>query len=208
MLKLYYAQKTVAFVPHIMLEEVKADYEAIVIDFSTQQQQSDDYKKINPAMRVPSLDTEYGILTEAPAIIHYIHCVFADKGLLPQDAFAMAKAQQLISYMASTVHINHAHRFRGYRWSDDSNAHKSMQEKVPETMTQSLKLLENNFFKGPYVLGDKFTALDPYVLLGTIWAIMDGADQSQFPKLCDHHRMIQQRSSVAKIMELYGFPSL
>lgn len=208
-LTLYYAKKSAGFIPHVLLEEVGADYKTVEIDFTKQEQQSDEYKKINAKARVPSLITEEGTLTETPALCYYIGERYKEAGLLPHgDLYQMTKVQEILSYLSSTIHVNHAHRLRGARWSDDASAHESMQKKVPKTMSESMELLEKQYFKGTYVLGDKFSVLDPYVLLCTVWAIMDSADQSRFAKICDHHRMMQERPAVSKLMDHYTLPKL
>ena len=62
----YLAPRTVAVASHITLEEVGADYETRVLDFSTGEQRSDTYLGINPN---PALVTDKGVITETPAIL-------------------------------------------------------------------------------------------------------------------------------------------
>ncbi len=53
MLKLYYAPNTCALASRIALEEVGADYEAVRVDFTTEEQRKPPYLGINPHGRVP-----------------------------------------------------------------------------------------------------------------------------------------------------------
>ena len=69
MLTFYYATNTCALASHIALEEAGADYETRWIDFGAAEQTKPDYLKINPKGRVPSLETERGVVTETPAIL-------------------------------------------------------------------------------------------------------------------------------------------
>ncbi len=48
MLKLYYAPNTCALASHIALEEVGAEYEAVRIDFASEEQRKPAYLAINP----------------------------------------------------------------------------------------------------------------------------------------------------------------
>ena len=42
--------------------------------------------------------------------------------------------REAMYYLASTMHVNHAHRMRGHRWSDNAAAQVSMAAKVQENM--------------------------------------------------------------------------
>ena len=72
MLTLYYAKGTAAMAPHIVLEEVGADYDTVALDFAKGEQRDARYLAINPKGRVPALITDKGIVTETPAILAYI----------------------------------------------------------------------------------------------------------------------------------------
>ena len=62
MLTFYYAKNSAAYAPHILLEDIGADYNAVRIDFMTSEQRSPAYLEVNPKGRVPSLVTEKGDL--------------------------------------------------------------------------------------------------------------------------------------------------
>ncbi|MGB0198202.1 MAG: glutathione S-transferase family protein, partial [Candidatus Puniceispirillaceae bacterium] len=119
MLKFYYAKNSAAYAPHILLEDVGADYEAVKIDFASGEQRQDAYLGINPKGRVPSLITDQGILTETPAILAFIAQSYPAHGMAPETPFEFATAQAFNCYIASTVHVAHAHKHRGARWADD-----------------------------------------------------------------------------------------
>ena len=62
--------------------------------------------------------------------------------------------QEFHSYLASTVHIAHAHRPRASRWADEPEAQAAMQRKVPANMTECFTLIERHYLgDGPWVLG-------------------------------------------------------
>ena len=69
MLTLYFTPATCALASHIALEQAGADYQAVCIDFSRNEQQSPDYLRVNPKGRVPALVTSHGTLTETPDAI-------------------------------------------------------------------------------------------------------------------------------------------
>src|SRR5689334_4574473 len=120
MLKFYYAAETCALASHIALEDAGAEYRAVRLDFRASDQRKPDYLAINPKGRVPTLVTDEGVLTETPAILVYVAQRFPSAALAPiGNPFAFARLQSFNSYLCSTVHVAHAHRFRGSRWADD-----------------------------------------------------------------------------------------
>src|SRR3954471_22451986 len=123
MIKLYYAPHTCSLASHIALENAAAEYQTVRIDFATDQQRKPEYLAINPKARAPALVTDQGILTETPAILAYIAQSFPAARLAPlDDPYAFAQAQAFNSYLCATVHVAHAHKHRGYRWTDDAAA--------------------------------------------------------------------------------------
>jgi glutathione S-transferase len=123
MLKFFYAAHTCSLASHIALIDAGAKFETVRLSFKNQDQRKPEYLCVNPKARVPSLVTEHGVLTETPALLAYIAQRFPKAGLAPlDDPFAFACAQAFNSYLCSTCHVAHAHRMRGYRWVDASDA--------------------------------------------------------------------------------------
>ena len=204
MLKLFYSPGSCAFASHIALEETGATYEAVRVDFSKAEQTKPAYLAINPKGRVPALVTERGILTESPAILLYIAQSFPAANLAPlADPFALAQMQAVNSYLCSTVHVAHAHRVRAYRWADDDAAILTMQKKTPQNMSECFAMIERDMFKGPWVLGDDYSAADPYLFTLARWLEGDGVDVKQFPKVHAHMQRISERPAVKKVLALH-----
>ena len=201
MFTLYFTPGTCALASHIALEQAGADYQAVSIDFSRNEQQSPDYLRVNPKGRVPALVTSRGTLTETPAILAFICQTHPKAGLAPlDDPFELARMNAFNSYLCSTVHIAHAHKRRGYRWADDPAAIAAMQKKVPENMGACFELIENEFFKGPWVLGERYTVSDMYLFTIAQWLEGDGVDVEKFPKVAEHQRRMAGDPVVSKVL--------
>ena len=121
-----------------------------------------------------------GILTETPAILLYIAQTHPDKKLAPSDTFLLAQAQAFNMFLASTVHVAHSHKHRGHRWVNDKFAEKAMTAKVLENMTECAQFIEEHYFQGPYVLGQKYSMCDPILALIFRWLHADGVEISAF----------------------------
>ena len=201
MLTLFYALNTCALASHIALEESGAVYEARRLNFADSDQRKPEYLKINPKSRVPALVTDQGILTETPAILVYIAQSFPKANLAPlNDPFRLGQLQAFNSYLCSTVHVAHAHRMRGYRWTDDEPAMETMKKKVPQNVGDCFDLIEREYFEGPWVMGADYTIADPYLFTIARWLEADGVDPKRFPKVLDHRNRMTERPAAKKVL--------
>lgn len=197
MLKLYTATGTIGLACEIALEEAGAACEVVRMNFAENAQRQPDYLAINPKSRVPALACERGVVTEAPAILGYVAQAFPQARLAPLgDAFAMAEVQAFNSYLCSWVHPAAAHRHRGYRWADDPAAIADMRRKAPLVFAEAMGLIEAEYLRGPWVMGEAYTICDPYLYVVASWLPRDGIDMAQFPKVADHFRRMGERAAV------------
>jgi glutathione S-transferase len=207
MLKFYYAPGTCALASHLALEYAGADYEAVRLDFKAQQQRSAEYLQINPKGRVPALVTDRGVVTETPALLQFIAQSYPQAKLAPvDDPFLLAKVNEFNSYLCSSVHVNHAHKGRGYRWveADDTQALEAMKKKVPQTMAESFALIESQMLQGPWVLGERFSTSDLYLYTIERWLEGDNVDVARFPKVAAHMQRMDAEPQVKKVLAAHA----
>ncbi len=199
MLQLYYAPGTCSLASHIALEDAGAVYELKLVDFAKNEQQQPNYRAINPKARVPALVTSQGILTETPAMLVYVAQTYPNANLAPiDDPFAFADLQAVNSYLCSSLQVAHAHRMRGYRWTDDSAAIAAMRRFVPESVSACYDIIEQHVLKGPWVMGPDYTIADPYLFTIAQWLEDDGVDPTRFPNVVGHRQRMLERSTVKK----------
>jgi glutathione S-transferase len=201
MLKLFHAWGSCSLASAIALEEAGAPHELVIMDTKAGDQRKPEYLAINPKARVPALITDRGALTETPAILAWIAQTWPAAKLAPlDDPFAFAKAQAFNSYLCSTVHVAHAHKHRGYRWTDDPVAQAAMTAAVPKNEIACFRLIEDEMFEGPWVLGEAFSICDAYLYTLLGWLPGDGVDIEQFARLADHSRRVAGRPAVRKVL--------
>jgi glutathione S-transferase len=202
MLKLFHAWGSCSLASLIALEEAGADYELVVMDTKAGDQRKPEYLAVNPKGRVPALVTPRGVLTETPAILSYIPETHPSARLLPVDAWERAQAHAFNSYLCSTVHVAHAHKHRGYRWTDDLVAQAAMTAAVPKNEIACFQLIEDEMVIGPWVLGEAFSICDAYLYTLTGWLEGDGVDRRQFPKVNALYDAVAARPAVRKVLAL------
>lgn len=205
MLKLYTGRGTIGLACEIVLEEAGANYEVVRLDFAKDEQRQPGYLAINPKSRVPALVTDRGVITEAPAIVAYVAETHPAAKLAPLgDAFAMAQLQAFNTYLCSWVHPAAAHRHRGYRWADDPAAIADMRRKAPEVFAEAAALIEAEYLKGPWVMGEAYTTADPYLYVVASWLPRDGVDMARFPRISEHFARVGARPAVSKVLARIG----
>ena len=206
MIKLYYAPRACSLASHIALEEAGAEYEAVRVDFASNEQRGPAYRQINAKARVPTLVTEGGALTETPAILAYIARTFPQAGLASDDAFAFAQMDAFNVFLASSVHVAFAHAFRPGRFADDETAWPAMKAKAPLAVDEYLGLVETMFADGrPWVHGETYSTSDPYLLVMERWLARDGfGGPDRFEGLRGHRERMNARPAVQKILAREG----
>lgn len=204
MLELFYAPRTCALAPHLVLELIGEPYRATRLDFAAAQQRSPEYLALNPKGRVPALATARGVLTETPAILLYLAQCFPQAGLAPlDDPFALAQLQAFNSYLCSTVHVAHAHKVRGTRWADQVASHEDMRQKAPQNMADCFDLIDQQLLAGPWVLGEAFSMADPYLFTLSTWLSVHALPLARFPRVAEHHQRMRALPAVQRVMALH-----
>ncbi|MFT4959153.1 MAG: glutathione S-transferase [Paracoccaceae bacterium] len=198
-MQLYFTPGTISVAVAITLHEADIAFEPILVDFSQAEQLGTAYQQINPKGRVPALATPNGLLTETGAILDYIAAIAPQANLIPSSPYKAGKMREMMYYLASTAHINHAHKIRGQRWADNQSSWDDMAAKMTANMIENTNHIETQCLTGPYVLGDQFSLADPYLYVLSTWLANDGVDTTQFPKLTAFIKRMATRPSVQTV---------
>ena len=198
-MQLYYAPHTISIAVAIALEEAGLEHELVKLDFANREQTTKAYHQINPKGRVPALVVDGGILTETGALLEYIADLAPEKALRPTDPILLARMREVMFYLASTMHVNHAHKMRGARWASEPSSFKDMKRKVPETMAASCDYISQFGLRGPFVLGDTLSLADCYLYVVCTWLNGDGVKLDRFPKITAFMAAMEARDSVKAV---------
>lgn len=201
-MRLYYAPGTISVAVAIALQEAGLAYSAQNVDFKSAAQTKPDYLAINPKGRVPALVLDDGtVLTETGAILDYVAAIAPDAGLVPADPVQAAKMRSVMYYLASTMHVNHAHKMRGARWADQQSSFDDMAAKVPPNMTQNAAFIEHEVLTGPCVMGETITIADAYLYVVALWLPGDKVDVAPLTKLSAFVHHMDNRDSIKTLRE-------
>lgn len=200
-MRLFYAPNTISIAAAITLHEAQLPYEPVLLNFRQAEQTGPAYLQINPKGRVPTLDIDGALITETGAILEYIAETTPEAGLVPADPIDAAHMRSVMFYLASTMHVNHAHRVRGSRWADNADSHADMKSKVADNMTENARHVQTHYLRGDYVLGDRLSLADPYLFVVCCWLKGDGVDLSALPAIDAYLARMRGRASVRHVIE-------
>ncbi|SLN72297.1 Glutathione S-transferase GST-6.0 [Roseovarius albus] len=201
-MKLYAMPGTIAVASAIALKEAGIEFDLQIVDFTKGEQTGAAYSKVNAKGRVPALETPDGILTETGAILEYIAAITPEAGLTPSGAFETAQMREAMNYLASTMHVAHAHKLRGSRWATQQSSFDDMTAKVPETMSDCCAYLESHNAFTPYVMGSNYSLADPWLYAICCWLEGDGVDIAKFPKIQAFLAAMNDRPAVQAVKDL------
>jgi len=201
MLKLFHSPGACSMVPHIALEEAGADYQAVRVMLAQGEHLKPDYLAINPHARVPALATDHGTITENIAILNYVADRFGAAGSVPRgDAFDTAKANQLLGWFSSTVHISFAQVWRAARFTRDEGCHQPIIDGGRENLVRQFAEIEGLVGDG-WLVGDQFSAADSYVLTFFRWGRRIGMDMAAYPKWARLNQRLLAEPAVQRVVE-------
>ena len=150
----------------ILLEELGADYELHVLNLKKGEQRRAEYMAVNPMGKVPAIVHNGALVTEQGAVYAYLADLYPEAGITPAigDPLRGPYLRWMFFYNASF---------------EPALIDKSMKREPAPPATSPygdydtvMKTLQGQLGDGPYLLGERFTAVD--VLWGTAlrWTTM------------------------------------
>jgi glutathione S-transferase len=200
-LKLYFAPGASSLAPLVALEEAGADYEGERLLLADSQQRRPDFLAINPRGRVPVLVADGQVITENVAILTAIAHRFPAADLLPfENPPLLARAYELIGWFASGVHVAFAEVFRPERFTDDETAKAALKAGGRRNVLLAFEEIEAILQDAPagWLVGDRFTAVDPYALVFWRWAGRLAIETADYPAFTAHATRLLDRPSVRR----------
>ena len=156
MYQLYYYPGNANLAPHILLEEIGADYELVLVDRNKSEHKSPAYLKLNPTGRIPVLVDGGLVLYETAAICLHLADRHAGAGLAPAlGSNERAEFYKLLVYLTNTVQAELILYFYPERLADDEAAAAQIKTHAESRVGGMLDLIEATLAAGtgPFLLG-------------------------------------------------------
>ncbi len=205
-LKLYFAPGACSFVPHALLEATGAPFEAQLVKLHKSEQDSPEYRALNPHGQVPVLVDGAAVITQIVAIVGYLDARFPDQQFLPKEPLARAKAMETLAWMNNTVHPTFTHVFMPYKFAEEADTQariKAYNAKQYRPMLAEIEAIAQQAAEQgqAFLGGDRFGPIDAYALTLLRWGGFAGIDPAGFPALWAHVQKVAALPPVARAIE-------
>ena len=211
MLHLHYFPGNASVTPHILLEELGVPYELHRVDRSVSAQKSPAYLALNPNGLIPVLvddGAEHGpgtplVLFETAAICLHLADTHADAGLAP--AFGTAERAHFykwLIWLTSTLQSCLVVYFYPERSADDAAAIAQVKAHAETRIGAMLDILDAQLAAsgGPWLLGERFTVVDPYAFMLCRWTRGFARPASSLPHIGPYVERVMARPAVQRTL--------
>jgi len=210
---LFYSPAACSLAPHIVLEEIGAPYDKVLVRAGVDTV-TDAWRTRNPKGRVPALSGVPGriggdqdLLTEANAIMVYLARTNPAAGLVPADPAAEARMLEWMNWLAASFHAAaFASVRRPGRFVDDEALFPALREKGTRSLRDHADYIDKLLGDGrDWAVPGAYSLADPYLF--TFWIFLyrlDGFGIADWQAWTAHARRMLERPAVRRALEQEG----
>jgi len=203
MITLHYHPGNASLTPHILLEEIGAPFELAFVDRDHGAHRSAEFLKLNPNGKIPVLVDGDLVLYETAAICLHLADRFPDARLAPPlNTAARAHFYKWLVWSASTLQAMLMHFFYPLRLVDDGNASGAAEVKAhaQAQIGAMLDMIDAELasHRKPWLLGDTFSAVDPYLLMLGRWTRSFARPARNLPNVGPYLQRVLARPAVQR----------
>jgi glutathione S-transferase len=211
MIKLHHYPSSAAMVPHIVLEELGVPYERVHVDRANGGHKHPEYLRLNPNGLLPAMQDGELTLYETAAIVLHLCDTHPAAQLAPALATnERAHFYKWLMWLTNTVQTTLIVYFYPDRWVNegDEAAAAVVRRKAEAKVTGMLEQLDAHVasHEGPWFMGGKYTALDPYVFTMCRWTrnFPNERRARDYPHLGPYLQRVLARPAVQRAMANEG----
>lgn len=175
MIQLHYAPGNASMTPHLLLEELGVPFELELVDRANDAHKSPAYLKLNPNGLIPVLTDGDLVLYETAAIVLHLVDTHPAAGLAPAAIGSAERAQfyKWLIWLSASLQSQMPIYFYTDRYVAPGNVAGAVEVKaatearIAALIDQIDALLASH--GGPWLMGERFSALDPYAFMLCRW---------------------------------------
>lgn len=214
MIELYYFPSNASFAPHVLLQELGVPFQLRLVDRDRDEHKSPEFLKLNPNGLLPALrDTRQGelVLFETAAILLHLADTHPEAGLMPPLGSAeRAHAYKWLMWLTNTLQPTVIAYYYPDRFVAPGNTAGSAEVKAQAQVRAAaqLDLLAAEFERhgGPFVLGERYSVLDPFAFMLCRWTRNFSHPARNRPALAAFLERMAQRPALLRAIETEQLP--
>ena len=202
-LKLYFAPGACSFVPHTLLETAGEPFEPVLVKLHKGENQTPEYKAINPRGQVPVLVDGREVITQIAAIVSHLDDRFPQCNFLPRESLARTRVLETLAWMNNTVHPTFTHFFMPFKFASSPEAQAELKTFNAALYAKLLAEIDGMVRSAAaagreWLTGAHFGPVDAYSLTLLRWGGFAGHDPQGYPALWSLVQRVAQLPAVAR----------
>jgi maleylacetoacetate isomerase len=172
------------------LKSLRADMVPVHLQKQGGLNRKDEYRRINPQMRIPALKTDAGdVLIQSLAIIDYLDEVHPQPPFLPSDPVERAKVRGVAQIIACDIHpLNNTSPLR-YLKNQLGHEQAQIDTWYSHWILEGFEAVEALISPGPYAFGNEVTLADICLVPQVANARRFNVPLERFPKIVEVDRV-------------------
>lgn len=207
MIQLHYYPSNASMTPHMVLEEIGVPFELQLVDRKVNAHQSPEYLRLNPNGKIPVLIDGDLVLYETAAICLHLADTHPDAGLAPPLATPeRAHFYKWLMWLSNTLQAEMPLYFYSERWANDGAGAAVVKLHAERRIEAMIDQLDAELARhgGPWLLGQRYSLLDPYALMLCRWTRGMARPARTLPHLGPYLQHVLARPAVQRAFTREG----
>ncbi|MEP6873238.1 MAG: glutathione S-transferase family protein [Burkholderiales bacterium] len=204
MMQLHYYPSNASMVPHLVLEEIGAPCELVLVDRRESAHKSAAYLALNPNGLIPVFIDGDLVLYETAAICLHLADTHPQAALAPAlGTPARAHSYKWLMWLTNTLQATLIVYFYPERWAETPEAVEQVKAHAEARIGGMLDQLDAELARvgGAWFTGESFSVLDPYVLTLCRWTRGFGRPARKLPNLGPYLQRVLARPASQRVFE-------
>lgn len=207
MIQLHYFPGNASMTPHLVLRELGLPFELKLVDRASRAHKSPEYLKLNPNGLIPVLVDGDLVLYETAAIVLHLVDTHPAAGLAPAVGTAeRAEFYKWLVWLSASLQSQMPIYFYTDRYVAPGNAAGAAEVKAAteQRIAGLIDQIDAHLAShgGPWMMGARYSALDPYVLMLCRWTRGMARPARTLPHIGPFLERMLARPAVQKVFEV------
>jgi glutathione S-transferase len=204
-LTLHYFPGNASLAPHCLLNDIGQTFALALVDRNVEAQRSAAYLRLNPHGLIPTLVDGDLVVYETAAIVLHLVDRFPEAELAPPvGTTERALFYRFVAHLCSTVQPEMRPYFYPEQHVTDSAHAPDVKDTAERRLRAMFEKIDALVGTGPWVLGARYSAVDPYLLMLMRWTRNMKRPARDLPNLARHAERTLARPAVQKAFEREG----
>jgi|LauGreDrversion4_2_1035121.scaffolds.fasta_scaffold139078_1 glutathione S-transferase len=203
MIKLYFLPYACCSSVHIILKEIKVEFELIYVGKNANEQIKSKFAILNSLKSVPVLELEDGtVITQCIAILEYLADQFPQYNLLGKiGSKERIEVIKWLSFVATDLHKSFSPLFQLEQIAVGSEVtQQNVRNWALANINKYFMILNNHLAANSYLAAERFSIADAYLFVVYQWTKYTGVSTQNYPNLSNYIERIARRNSIKSVL--------